>query len=327
MDVDLVREMDTVIVESGAYADRSEFLEEAIRDRVQEERQGGDGSLPLTVVALPTTPEEEEPPAVPQQPGTHFGEWASGDVPTLPAADGPGSNFGLHNRDLPTLFAVDLLGRSVVAEGGPVDWYAFLRQSAEAAWEQGRALQTRDLADGRSTKSAAGFPTNRQKRDSAERRFLNHFIGAIKPTGRHGPFFTLRLIGTSGEPTGFRVAPTSEAVALVAQLAAAGVREGPPFAAAAWEAFRAHMEKVAPEEIGYWRRVLAALADQPGREELIARCDWWSGSTRDTNVMGYVARGREWGLLVPELIEGRYHLTELGQAELKQPRINKGEGA
>ena len=32
----------------------------------------------------------------------------------------------------------------------------------------------------------------------------------------------------------------------------------------------------------------------------------------ETNCTGYVSRSREWGLVEPELVDGRYRLTQLG---------------
>ena len=64
----------------------------------------------------------------------------------------------------------------------------------------------------------------------------------------------------------------------------------------------------------------AIIADEPDRAKLIERCDWWSGNQADTNSMGYMARGREWGLVELALRDGRYQLTDRGHVELQTKR-------
>jgi hypothetical protein len=37
-------------------------------------------------------------------------------------------------------------------------------------------------------------------------------------------------------------------------------------------------------------------------------------------VQGYVARGREWGLIEPKQVDGRYWLTDFGRQQLEEIR-------
>ena len=318
---DLVRRMDEIIIASrGAYADRAEFLAEALRDRIEAEEEhprdeAGDGGDPR----LPVDPAEEEAavaatPSSPAPPPTvEFGDWLDGTVSTLPPTSRPATNYGLHNRDYPTLWAADWLGRLIAEAGEPVPWSRLAASTIERAWEFAEKLQTEDLDRPRGAKVAAGFPTNRKKREATEARFREHFLGTIDRRGNRGPLFVFGLVGVDGE----RAAVTEVGVELLRELKAAGVGQGPPFSPEAWRAFSAHLSEHAREELSTWRRVLAIVAEKPNRQTLVSRCDWWTGAAADTNSMSLIARGREWGLVELPLDEGRYQLTDLGAAELQ----------
>lgn len=55
-----------------------------------------------------------------------------------------------------------------------------------------------------------------------------------------------------------------------------------------------------------WAKILRELGTGPTRAELVSR---FPGSKDETNCMGFVSRSREWGLLEPRLVNGRYLLT------------------
>jgi Arc/MetJ-type ribon-helix-helix transcriptional regulator len=319
--VELVRQMDALILNSnGAFTDRSEFLAEAIADRLAEEAHGGSAAAAV-VTSLDDL--RRTSPVATVDDDVAFGDWLTTGSPiTLPIVEGPATNFGLHNRDLPTIWALDWLGRLVKTAGRPIPWSHFVTEMLPRAWAIGQALQVADLARGAPIKSAAGFPTNITKQGAAEQRFLAYSVGSVSApakmlvAGRNdGPLFVFRLAGLVPDGDSITVAPTSQGVALLADLVGAGFGTVPPHSAEAWAAFSAHLHRWAPDEIGTWRRVLTALTDQPERLTLIERCDWWSGSTAETNSMSYIARGREWGLVEPKMLSGRYHLTDLGMAE------------
>jgi hypothetical protein len=298
--VDLVRQMDVAIVRSGGgYLDRAEFIAEAVRDRLAEEEAA---AWQVTDAPAPV------PPPIPTgdaEADFSFADWL--DVaPTLPPADGPSENFGLHNRDLPTLWALDWLGRLAARRGEPIAWSEFLADLLPRAWEIGRALA--GLEHG----GTSGFPTNPKRKEATEQRFAAHAVGQISARGNSGPLFVFRLAGLDGA----RGAPTPAAVELMRALAAAGFVVGAPFPVAAWEAFANHLRSQSPQELEAWLYVLARIADEPTRPELVERCTRWSGSAAGTNAMSYVARAREWGLVEPALIDGRYLLTERGRATL-----------
>jgi hypothetical protein len=73
-----------------------------------------------------------------------------------------------------------------------------------------------------------------------------------------------------------------------------------------------------------WRALMEVLRltnAKPTRNDLVntflAAQTHWSPAQASTNVSGYVARCREWGLLQPKLVNGRYALTGLGGALLE----------
>lgn len=334
-EIDLVRRMDTIIINSrGAYADRSEFLAEALRDRIEAEEQrltDSENKGPTSVIAASVARADLGADAAAANDGLDgtatlpvdfdFCDWLGGEMPTLPVAPGPPTNFGLHNRDWPTLLAADWLGRLTSKGGKPVEWPHFTIDVINWAWEYAAKLQREDLDRPRGAKIAAGFPTNRKKPEATEMRFREHFLGAFSNRGNHGPLFVFRLIGIDGQC----VALSKPGVALLHALHATGAAAGPPFPVTAWRVFAGHLREHSPQELDNWLRVLAIVAERPDRETLVDRCDWWKGTAADTNSMSLIARGREWGLVELSLDKGHYQLTNPGaealQAEQEQGAI------
>ena len=63
--------------------------------------------------------------------------------------------------------------------------------------------------------------------------------------------------------------------------------------------------------------VLALVEKEPSRAELIpqvAKLDGVDPKLGDVYSQAYVARAREWGLIEPKLLGGRYLLTDRGRA-------------
>jgi hypothetical protein len=312
--VDLVRQMDVAIIRSGGgYLDRAEFITEAIGDRLAEEAAGAaQETLPAPAAAFAS-------PMVADNGENSFADWLDA-APTLAPANGPDENFGLHNRDLPTIWALDWVGRLAAKNGAPVSWNEFVGEILPRAWDLGRTLAS---SDGNGTN---GFPTNLKRKEATEQRFAAHAVGQVSARGNSGPLFVFRLVGLEGG----RAAPTPAAVKLMRALHTAGFTVGAPIPADAWEAFAKHLRAEASAELDAWLYVLGLIADDPTRPELVERCTRWSGSTAATNAMSYVARGREWGLVEPALIDRRYLLTDRGRAALGVGNANekrKGERA
>jgi Arc/MetJ-type ribon-helix-helix transcriptional regulator len=326
---ELVRRMDEIIISSrGAYSDRSEFLAEAIRDRLEaEEERAADeeanGTGPDRTAGAPTAEQATSLPDLPNgadrplPTNFSFGDWLDRDAPALPVAPGPTTNFGMHNRDWPTLIAADWLGRMTAERGEPISWRHYTEAIIPWAWEYGAMLQQQDLDRPRGAKVAAGFPTNRKKPEATEARFRDHFLGTIDRRGNRGPLFVFGMVGLEGD----RAALSEPGRTLIQALRKAGVASGPPFPPKAWKAFAEHLRQRAPDELETWRRVLEIVATKPDRQTLVSRCSWWKGAAADTNSMSLIARGREWGLVELALDEGRHdQLTDLGARTLRDEK-------
>lgn len=313
MPVSLVREMDQLILAlGGVYSGRDEFVVEALRDRIAEEKARLAGEESPTLVVLPTALEREAPP---------FASWSDTKVPTLPATTTDERLYGLHNRDYPTLWSVDRLARSVAEAGEPIDWKEFVTRTVEEVWSLAANLARADTERRRGEiKAALGFPANADKRTGAESRFVEHMMGVIRERPR-GPFFVYALVGVINGASGVRVAPTDAALELLIALGRAGITPRPPHPDAAWSAFAKHLRTSARNDFATWMRVLRVAVERPTRDEVQrAFAEEWPGSAAETNVYGYISRGREWGLMEPQLIEGRYKLTPRGAQQLAEVR-------
>lgn len=324
--VALVREMDQAILATGGtYVGRDEFIAEAIRDRITEDRARSGGGGPAPVVVL------EEVRAMAQTPPPTAFAPPPKDVATLPAVEVSEELYGLHNRDYPTLWAAASLASMVGAAGAPIGWVDFFSRMLEAAWSLAAQLAQLDRERSRGTmKAAVGFPANRQKRESAESRFAEHMLGVVRGDGSvRGPLFALGLAGVeikhpaTHRPPGLElyVAPSTGAVELLTVLACTDFGPRPPHVELAWRAFSTHLRAHSAADYSAWMGVLEAIEARTPRAELAhtfrAR---WPGSAADTNVYGYVSRGREWGLVSARLMNGEYELTERGITALQEVR-------
>lgn len=315
--VSLIREMDELILASAAYAGRDEFISEAIRDRIAEERARMSGSNEGALVApvIPPSVEQESPTEL-----TLATSWAGKIAPTLPASASDEILYGLHNRDYPTLWALDTLTQMAASSGNPPSYRDFLRTALDAAWNVGAQLEKLDRERSKGQlKAAVGFPTNAEKRESAGSRFTEHMLGVVRDGKARGPLFAFGLAGVEVRDGEARLAPTPEALELLQALAASEIRARPPHSEPAWRAFQAHVRGYAQADFGAWMRVLRQIATGKERDDIVAAfVEEWPGSAAASNVYGYVSRGREWGLVGPELTEGKYRLTCRGEQALEE---------
>lgn len=328
--VALVREMDQAILASGgAYAGRDEFITEAIRDRMAEDRVRPQGAGLAPVVML----EEIRGTAQPA-PATAFAAPPEG-VATLPKAVVSEDLYGLHNRDYPTLWAAASLALIVGARGAPIPWAEFRSSMLEAAWSLGSQLAQLDRERPRGTmKAGIGYPVNREKRESAESRFTEHMLGTVRTDGSpRGPLFALALAGLELAPSmdtpgpkrdrssSFEpfVAPTTQACELLTTLARIQIGARPPHSDPAWRAFSTHLRSHAASDYKSWMDVLEAIEARTPRAHLAdAFRERWPGNAADTNIYGYLSRGREWGLVDAQLTDREYVLTERGVRALQE---------
>jgi len=309
---DLVRAMDQAILRSGgAYLDRNEYVAEAIRDRLTEEEALAPAEpVPAMERAVLEVQGLLDTPRVAAS-APEWGGWRGGSIPAGPARPLGGVNFGLHNRDYPTLWALNELATRVAELAAPVKWRdltASLRKRAQAT---GAWLRARDAERSSALKAATGFPKTGEKARASEDRFLTASVGTVNRNGVDGPFFLMGLASVT--PDGERILPTSEGLNVLGALIDAGLRDSLPQPAEAFQVWWRHIAALASDEHECWVRLLKAIAQQPNRAELLVEFPEWTGSRAETNCMGLVSRSREWGLVANELADGRYQLTDLGR--------------
>jgi hypothetical protein len=304
----LVAEMDEQIRVSRAYNGRDDFLLEAVRDRIADDREGAPRvSKPMVL------------PGSPLSAGPVLALWADATVLTAPLFKLDGSLSGLHNRDYPTLWAADLLASMVAARGEPVGWIHFIGRACSAAWDVSEQLGVLDEDRGELIKASIGFPRNRMNRVASEERFADHMVGTLRDGKASGPIFALGLAGTADGPAPDRIAPTKPGIKLLAALREAGLSARPPHPSSAWPLFRDHLKKVLNADLDEWMTVVRGVAEGPTPEVLVQNFrDRWTGSSVQTNVNGYISRAREWGLVEPKLVDGHYSLTRLGRTEAEE---------
>jgi len=231
--------------------------------------------------------------------------------------------LGLHNRDYPSLWASQLLGQ--LTQHGPVPFPMFTEEATREAWRYADALL--ELEKTTKTKLTALFPTNPAKPQSAEEGFRAFAIGTIarKPSvdgsfATSGPFFTWRLCELIKSDGTVHIALTNAGWQLLESLD--GLTLASPHERHYAERFFDHLRRHAPWDWAGFEHLLEAVSESPSRSELTNHfSSWqadWSETVANTNAAGFVARGREWGLVEPKLDAGRYALTEFGEATLKE---------
>jgi hypothetical protein len=341
--VALIRQIDEAIVSGlGGYSTRTEFFREAAEGllielryepapaepivrrealpvRSPSTRASGDDGNATVRLAVETDDADRRVDVTPIEDlsATALHLAAEGE----PLADGEAEVddeplFGMHNRDFPSLWVAFRLAER--AASGPVPYELFVQRATEEAWDYAEAL--RGVAEAGGQKLTALFPTNRAKPQSAADAFKAFAVGSVMD-GNHrslraeGPLFSWRVCQAKRSPTGdLLIGVTSDGWRLLRSLD--GVSLQLPHAPALARTFLEHLRRHAPGDWWGFRAVVAAVADQPNRLELVEtfqreRPDW-GANVAATNAQGYVARAREWGLVQPKQIGGRYALTEFG---------------
>jgi hypothetical protein len=234
--------------------------------------------------------------------------------------------FGMHNRDFPSLWVAFRLAEQTAS--GPVPYELFVKGATEEAWAYAEALSGLGEAGGQ--KLTALFPTNRAKPQAAADAFRTFAIGSLVD-GNHlslraeGPLFSWRVCQATRSSAGdLLIGLTTDGLHLLRGLE--GISLELPHAPALARTFLQHLRRHATADWWGFRTVVAAAANEPNRLELVEtfqreRPDW-SPNVAATNAQGYVARAREWGLLQPKQIGGRYALTEFGTEYLIEITID-----
>lgn len=165
----------------------------------------------------------------------------------------------------------------------------------------------------RATDVQAGtsFPKPGPKLAASVDRFVAAAVGSNRRSD--GPFFVLGLADfVNGEHD--RLAPTYNALRALSDLIDCGLNPRLPQPAAATQRWWSFLASAAPVEQAAWKKVLQVINHMPDRNQLVSHFPEWPGQTASTNTIGFVSRSREWGLVEPKLVDGRYQLTDLGAA-------------
>jgi hypothetical protein len=346
--VTLIRQIDEAIVSGlGGYSTRTEFFRDAAEGLLLELKYEPAPAEPIVrrePVPVPTpsvrTSGEDgnamRPTPDADDAGRRFDVTPFEDLSATalhlagdgePLADGEAEVddeplFGMHNRDFPSLWVAFRLAER--AASGPVPYEPFVQRATEEAWEYAEAL--RGLAESGGQKLTALFPTNRAKPQSAADAFKAFAVGSVingndRRLRAEGPLFSWRVCQAKRSPAGdLLIGLTSDGWRLLQGLD--GISLQLPHAPELARTFLEHLRRHAPGDWWGLRAVVAAVADQPNRLELVEtfqreRPDWGS-NVAATNAQGYVARAREWGLVQPKQIGGRYTLTEFGTEYLTE---------
>ena len=215
--------------------------------------------------------------------------------------------FGLHNRDYPALWALSRLAEMANEEPIPVtDYHARVLQEA---WDFGKRLLAIEKRTGR--KCTALFPTNPDKRQSAEARFWMFAVGAFRIGGDNtittsGPLFEWRTVSLGGSVDEPRISLTAAGWQLLTALRGLSVEE--PHAPASAAAFLTHLQEHAPADRRGFIEIMRAIGpDGATRQNVLdhAGTRWpeWNKNKVSTNAAGYIARAREWGPRRTEAIQ------------------------
>jgi hypothetical protein len=116
------------------------------------------------------------------------------------------------------------------------------------------------------------------------------------------------------------LAPTVQGLELLQRLQEFGCERQQVVRREWTEAYLRHLSEAAREDAYFLQELLRFIAsDVATRTDLIeqvrAAHPDWTESVVETNVAGFIARGREWGLIRHKQIRGRYILEE-GALEL-----------
>ena len=218
--------------------------------------------------------------------------------------------------------ALDVLASLTV--DGPIPAETYYTAAIGALWRFGELLL--DIEQRNGSKVTALFPTNPEKRKTAEMAFRAFAIGDYRRTAddlftTNGPLFEWRAVGLSiGEGDEPLIGITDVGWSLLNAVGGISVEEPHPAPAAV--DFLEHLCLHSPfDHVGYMEIIRAIGIDGATRQEVLDHTAkvWpdWTENEISTNAAGYTARAREWGLVEPKQVKGKYHLTafEIEQAK------------
>lgn len=342
----LIRRLDRAVIEGrGEFETRSEFVREAVENllleleydpappepprsrRVQETQRhaengadghGGEGFLRADDPSKTSGALEKGAVAALGLSATALRAPSRGaviDDGVAKIADEP--LFGLHNRDFPSFWAAVQLAE--ITHQGPAPFSDCLDELVERAWRYADELREIEEATGEA-KLRVMFPTNRDKRQSAEEGFKTFAVGTATRGPDHsviarGPLFSWRICQLQRDDSGLLIALTSRGYELLEALD--GISLATPHPRGTAERFFGHLRQWSMADWRGFEILLDGVSREPDRAGLVAhfkaaRSDW-SNAVAATNSQGYVGRAREWGLVEPKQVKSRYLLTEFGR--------------
>jgi hypothetical protein len=332
MRVDLVREMDQALDERlGGHEDRHELMNEAVQQYLVELRTAGGNTG--DAVAEPTAAEEtaaieEKPPAwvaVPDvEPITDLDQTAillPDRQPVLVENEAAHVRrdplLGLHNADVATIAALCHLAE--LTADAPVPVKVYYQEATDRARELAAALGPYERRH--EAKLSALLPSNFAKAQAAARGYqafaLGHIAKEPSKDGKldaWGPLYLWEVAGLINDGGEIKVGVTAAGWKLLEELD--GLTFERPHSHEHARRFLSHLSKHAHPDLWGFRTLLDALARGIGRVELnthfLGQWDWKETVARSV-AQGYIARGREWGLVAPKLVERRYEMTTFGR--------------
>ena len=323
-----LRSMDELISTGvGGFGTRAEFIREAIESQVLELKfqvapEPGLNQATTVADTVNRLPHPvNHPPADIDFAATALAAPPAG-IATRPRFKEarPGTLYGLHNRDYPSIWSARHL--ALAAHDGPVELKRFFADVTRAAWEFGELL-LRLEAESRERLTPI-FPTNRDKPQSAEEGFQAFAVGEISVAdgmpSATGPLFVWGLATLSTTEGQLEIGATDLLEGFLSDLD--GISAHLPHGEEHAEAFLRHLEAHAPGDFWGFVTVTRAAAESPSRDALIAAFAEgpydWTAAQIETNAAGFVSRCREWGLVQQKQVHRRYRLTEFGEWLLRR---------
>ena len=319
---DLVDAMDRLIASgAGGLSSRSDVINEALDAYITESTLDWNNA---TDSQLATTASNRAPDGPPEASGRGqpIGVLQAPEVVNL-MTDGLGKvNAGplfFHNRDYPSLWSAMTIAD--LTREQPLAFDQVLKETTQLAWRFAEGLRQLNMAD---LKPTVLFPTNREKRDASEAAFRAFAIGSCSRNGEtiscSGPLFVWGVCQVKIVGNDLVVGITPVGFDLLRSLN--GLNAQMPHSARFAATFFEFLKRHAPDDWWGFQTVCRLVQDKPNRELLLNSFSFaaqqkhyeWTAHQVANYVSGYVSRAREWGLLAPKQIVGRYGLTVFGES-------------
>ena len=322
--VQLIREMDAVILEGrGGFETRAEFILDAIQERIteltvtQEEHIGRPDSSCTSPSRRGVTSWESIPSPTPGASArealmllTRINTPKEGyAVEVDPRCGDGGPLFGLHNTDYPSLWALARL--AALAGDQPIPVETYLQKVLDDAWSFGKQLLQVEGDTG--VKCTALFPTNTGKVKAASSAFKTHAIDSL---------YRWQVVAITSDHL---IGVTQPGWHLLTCITGLTVERPHPQKVA--ERFLEHLADFAPGDLAAFLCLVRSIGEEGATRVDVVKTfaeAWpkWTGNHLSTNVAGYIARAREWGLVKPKQLRRTYHLTYFGLNLLKEGTSN-----